>query len=163
MRRRAELGDFTAGWRLLPMSAAAMAIGVLAAFVALALLRLIGFFTNLFFFQRLDFALVSPVGHHLGILVVVVPVLGALVIGLMARYGSERIAYRMAETGMTRLPVVERTAPRRLVGIIGLTDLLQARVRNLEAERRRERVLPLRLVLPWTRRGRRREVRAGSG
>jgi H+/Cl- antiporter ClcA len=85
------LGDFTATWRLLPMSAAAIGIGVLAAYVALALLRLIGLFTNLFFFQRWDFALVSPAGNQLGWLEVLVPVAGALVIGLMARYGSERI------------------------------------------------------------------------
>jgi chloride channel protein, CIC family len=89
--RRSEIGDFTATWRLVPISAIAMAIGVLGAVVALALLRLIGLVTNLCFFQRWDVALVSPAGNHLGTLVVVVPVLGGLVIGLMARYGSERI------------------------------------------------------------------------
>jgi len=66
-------------------------IGIIGAFVALILLRLIGLFTNLFFFQRWDTALVSPAGNHLGIFDVLVPVLGALVIGIMARYGSERI------------------------------------------------------------------------
>jgi CIC family chloride channel protein len=49
------------------------------------------------------------------------------------------VVYRMAETGLTRFPVVERDG--RLVGIIALTDLLKARALNLEAERRRERVL----------------------
>jgi CBS domain-containing protein len=68
------------------------------------------------------------------------------------------VAYRMAETGLTRFPVVERTDRRRLVGMVALTDLLEGRVRNLEAERRRERVLPLRLVLPWAPRGRRRKA-----
>ena len=53
-----DLGDFTANWRIIPMSVAAVAIGVLSAYVALALLRLIGLFTNLFFFQRWDTALV---------------------------------------------------------------------------------------------------------
>src|SRR5215831_2924863 len=43
------------------------------------------------------------------------------------------VVYRMAETGLTRFPVVERGNPRRLVGMIALTDLLEARVRNLEA------------------------------
>jgi H+/Cl- antiporter ClcA/predicted transcriptional regulator len=61
------------------------------AVVAFALLRLIGLCTNLFFFARWDTALVSPTLHHLGGFVVLVPVAGALVIGLMARYGSERI------------------------------------------------------------------------
>jgi H+/Cl- antiporter ClcA len=85
------LGDFTATWRLIPMSVIAVGIGVLGAYVALALLRLIGLFTNLFFYQRWDVALVSPAGNQLGLLVVFVPLVGALIIGFMARYGSERI------------------------------------------------------------------------
>jgi chloride channel protein, CIC family len=85
------LGDFTTTTRLLPISAAAIGIGVVAAFVALGLLRLIGLFTNLFYFGRWSTALVSPVGNQLGIFSVLVPIGGALVIGLMARYGSERI------------------------------------------------------------------------
>jgi H+/Cl- antiporter ClcA len=85
------LGDFTTTTRLLPISAMAIGIGVVAAFVALALLRLIGLFTNLFYFGRWSMALVSPAGNHLGIYSLLVPIGGALVIGLMARYGSERI------------------------------------------------------------------------
>ena len=64
------------------------------------------------------------------------------------------VAYRMAETGFTRFPVVERGEGRRLVGMVALRDLLEARVRNLEAERRRERVIPLRPVFPWSARRR---------
>jgi chloride channel protein, CIC family len=86
-----DLGDFTTTWRIIPLSLGAIAIGVLGAYVALGLLRLIGLFTNLFFFQRWDTALVSPAGNQLGLLELLVPVGGALVIGLMARYGSERI------------------------------------------------------------------------
>src|SRR5947199_10324131 len=89
--RLRDLGDFTTSRRVLPISALAIAIGIFAAYVAAALLKLIGLFTNLFFFQRVDTALVSPAGHHLGVFVVLVPVAGALVIGVMARYGSERI------------------------------------------------------------------------
>jgi chloride channel protein, CIC family len=85
------LGDFTTTTRLLPISGLALAIGVAAAFVALALLRLIGLFTNLFYFGRWSSVMVSPVGNHLGVFSVLVPVGGALIIGLMARYGSERI------------------------------------------------------------------------
>jgi CIC family chloride channel protein len=86
-----ELGDFTTTQRVLPLSAMAIVIGILNAFVALALLKLIGLFTNLFFFQRWDTALVSPAGNTLGLWEIGVPVVGALIIGLMARYGSERI------------------------------------------------------------------------
>jgi CBS domain-containing protein len=56
------------------------------------------------------------------------------------------IVYRMAETGLTRFPVVEREH-RRLVGMIALTDLLKARALNLDAEQRRERVLGAHIAL----------------
>jgi len=86
-----ELGDFTTSPRVLLISGIAILVGVLSAFVALALLRLIGLFTNLFFYQRWGTDLASPAGNQLGYLEIVVPVVGALAIGLMARYGSERI------------------------------------------------------------------------
>ncbi len=86
-----KLGDFTTTPRMIVISLLAIVIGFISAFVALILLRLIGFFTNLFFFQRWGTALVSPAGNHLGILEIFVPVIGALIIGLIARYGSERI------------------------------------------------------------------------
>ena len=89
--RNLELGDFTATWRLCPISLLAMIIGGVCAFVALALLRLIGLFTNLFYFGRWNASLVSPAGNHLGIYSVLVPIVGALIIGVMAKYGSERI------------------------------------------------------------------------
>src|SRR5579862_1673061 len=86
-----KLGDFTATLRLLPISALALAIGGLASVVALGLLRLIGLFTNLFYFGKWSTSLVSPSGNHLGYFSVLVPIGGALIIGFMARYGSERI------------------------------------------------------------------------
>src|SRR5215831_12343333 len=85
------LGDFTATPRLLTVSLLAIAVGALSAFVALALLKLIGLFTNIFFYQRLQANMVSPAAHHLGVFVIVVPIIGGLIIGFMARYGSERI------------------------------------------------------------------------
>jgi H+/Cl- antiporter ClcA len=92
--RGTRLATSRATARLFPISGLALAIGVVAAFVALALLRLIGLFTNLFYFGRRSTALISPSGNHLGIFAVLVPVGGALIIGLMARYGSERIGTR---------------------------------------------------------------------
>jgi len=64
---------------------------VIGAYVALGLLRLIGLFTNLFYYHRIGTAMVSPAGNHLGWWAVLVPVVGGIVIGFMARYGSERI------------------------------------------------------------------------
>ena len=89
--RNDELGDFTTSWRVVPISLLAAVIGLVCAFVALALLRLIGLFTNLFYFGRWNMTMVSPVGNHLGVYGVFVPIAGALIIGVMARYGSERI------------------------------------------------------------------------
>jgi CBS domain-containing protein len=57
------------------------------------------------------------------------------------------VVYRMAETGLTRFPVVDRGDGKKLLGIIGLRDLLSARTRNLAEERDRERVLRVRLPL----------------
>src|SRR4051794_35609399 len=86
-----ELGDFTTTPRLLTVSGLALIIGTFSAFVALGLLKLIGLFTNIFFYQRWNTVLASPTGHHLGIFVVLVPMIGGVIIGFMARYGSERI------------------------------------------------------------------------
>jgi chloride channel protein, CIC family len=85
------LGDFTATARIVPISLLAIGIGILSTFVAWALLRLIAFFTNLFYFGRVSTVLVSPAGNHLGWLSVFIPVGGGLIIGFMAYYGSERI------------------------------------------------------------------------
>ena len=86
-----ELGDFTTTARVIPISILAIAIGFIASGVAWLLLKLIGLFTNLFYFQRVDTAMTSPANAHLGWVAVLIPVLGSLVIGVMARYGSERI------------------------------------------------------------------------
>jgi CIC family chloride channel protein len=86
-----ELSDFTATHRMVFIAAIAIGLGIVATYVAFALLQLIALFTNLFYFQRLSFAAVSPADHDLGAAGVLVPVLGALIIGAMARYGSERI------------------------------------------------------------------------
>jgi H+/Cl- antiporter ClcA len=97
-------GDFTASVRLLWIAALAIVIGAICAFVALVLLWLIGLFTHLFYYpgdfitllfqhpgRLLVIGEVSPAESSLGWAVVFIPVLGGLIIGLMARYGSDRI------------------------------------------------------------------------
>ncbi|HVW10382.1 MAG TPA: chloride channel protein, partial [Bryobacteraceae bacterium] len=87
-----ELSDFTTTIRVIPIALTAIVIGFVTAYVAWALLRLIGFFTNLFYYGRTNStALISPAGNHLGWWAVLIPVAGGLVIGVMARYGSDRI------------------------------------------------------------------------
>jgi H+/Cl- antiporter ClcA len=69
----------------------AVVVGVMSAVVAKALVWLIAVFTNLTFYQRFSSDFISPTNHHLGPLVIFAPVAGGLIIGLMARYGSEKI------------------------------------------------------------------------
>ena len=59
------------------------------------------------------------------------------------------IVQRMADTGLTRFPVIDRGTSRRLVGMISLDDLLKARALNLEAERRRERTMRVQIAFPF--------------
>ena len=86
-----ELADFTTTIRVVPITALAALIGLSSTALAWLLMKLIGFCTNLFYYQRLDWNMVSPAGNHLGWLAVLVPVAGALLVGLMARYGSDKI------------------------------------------------------------------------
>ncbi|PFH11360.1 H+/Cl- antiporter ClcA [Collimonas sp. PA-H2] len=83
--------DFAADTRLLRISLIAVVIGGCGTLAAYALLNLIRLFTNLFFYQSLSFAARSPAGNHLGLWVILLPVLGGLIVGLIARFGSEKI------------------------------------------------------------------------
>ena len=85
------LGDFRTNRRMLLLIALALPIGALSAVVAKALLWLIAVITNFVFFQHYSPVLIPLGGHHLGAWVIAAPVVGALLIGLMARYGSEKI------------------------------------------------------------------------
>ena len=86
-----ELGDFTTTIRVVPIMLMAIVIGAIGAYVAWLLLKLIGLFTNIFYYHRLSTGFASPAGNHLGVYAIAVPVVGSLVVGLMARYGSEQI------------------------------------------------------------------------
>ncbi|WNG61537.1 chloride channel protein [Archangium gephyra] len=77
--------------RLVLISGLCILLAVAAGLVAQVLGRLIAFITNLAFFGRLSLQEVSPADNTLGPWVIVIPVLGALVVGVMARYGSKAI------------------------------------------------------------------------
>jgi H+/Cl- antiporter ClcA/CBS domain-containing protein len=83
--------DFSGDVRLLRIAALAAVIGALSTVAARVLLALIRFFTDLFFYGRFSFADLSPADNTLGPWVIAIPVLGGLVIGLIARYGTEAI------------------------------------------------------------------------
>jgi H+/Cl- antiporter ClcA/CBS domain-containing protein len=86
-----QRGDFSPNRRLLFLSGIAVVIGCLSAVVAKFLLMLISFFTNLFYYARVSTESVAPSMDHWGALFILVPVVGGLIIGLMARFGSEKI------------------------------------------------------------------------
>jgi H+/Cl- antiporter ClcA len=86
-----RLADFTRDRRILLLSVMALVIGALSAVIAKLLVLLIAIFTNITFYQRFSTDFISPTSNHLGALVIVAPVVGGLIIGFMARYGSEKI------------------------------------------------------------------------
>ncbi|HVH08934.1 MAG TPA: chloride channel protein [Gemmatimonadales bacterium] len=85
------LGDFTADARVLTLTALAALVGAASAVVAFLLLRLIGLFTHLAYEHTLGTSLASPAHYHPGLGAVLIPIVGGLVVGLMARYGSQAI------------------------------------------------------------------------
>jgi CIC family chloride channel protein len=101
--------------RLLRITAIAIGIGVLGGFVAEALLRLIALLTNLSFYQRLSLEPASPASADIGLWVLVVPVLGALVIGVMARFGTSAIRGHGIPEVMERVLYGESRIPFRML------------------------------------------------
>ena len=85
------LRDFTLDRRVWLLSSVALVIGAGAAGLAVLLLRCIALATNLFYYHRFSFVGVSPAGSTLGVWMPFVPVLGGLIVGVMARYGSDKI------------------------------------------------------------------------
>src|SRR5690349_17282702 len=85
------LGTSLVDGRVLQLCALAVALGVLAALVAQILMMLIALVTNVAFFGHFSIDPASPATNKLGLLVLVVPVIGGLIVGLMARYGSKAI------------------------------------------------------------------------
>ncbi len=77
--------------RIAAFTALGIVLGVIGAVVAFVLYRLILFFTNVAFFQKFSFNVVYPSDNHVGLWVIVIPAIGGLIVGLMARYGSDRI------------------------------------------------------------------------
>lgn len=91
-----------------------MVLGAVVAGVAAWLTALIGLVTNLAFHGRWDTSLASPAGHHLGAWVIVVPVLGGLIVGGMARWGSRAIRGHGIPEAMEQILVNESRIPPRM-------------------------------------------------
>ncbi|HET9697863.1 MAG TPA: chloride channel protein, partial [Terriglobales bacterium] len=78
-------------FRMLTVSLLSAVIGVAAGVIAYLLYNLIGLFTNIAFFHQATFVFRSPRTAHLGLWVIGIPVVGGLIVGLMAKYGSSKI------------------------------------------------------------------------
>jgi H+/Cl- antiporter ClcA len=93
----------------------ATALGCAAFGIAELLVRAIALVTNLAFYQRLSVQTVDPAGHTLGALVLVVPVAGALIVGLMARYGSRAIRGHGIPEAMEQILTNESRIPMKMM------------------------------------------------
>jgi len=114
MRSPDHLGDFTVSARTIPIVGLAVGIGVIGTFVAVALLDLIALITNLVFFQRVSLLAAAPgSAPHSPWLILLAPVAGGLVVGAMARFGSEAIrGHGMPEAIDTILRGGSKVRPR---------------------------------------------------
>jgi chloride channel protein, CIC family len=90
-----QVGDIRiaepAQFRMVLMSFLAAGIGLLAGLIAFVLYKLIGLFTNIFFYHRFVADFISARHNQLGLWVIPVPVIGGIIVGFMAKYGSSKI------------------------------------------------------------------------
>src|SRR5215469_14202640 len=85
------LAESAGGFRLGFISLLAALIGILAGLIAYLLYDLIGLFTNLSYYHEWSFHFRSPENTHLGPWIIVMPVIGGIIVGFMAKYGSKKI------------------------------------------------------------------------
>ncbi|MCE9548716.1 MAG: chloride channel protein [Planctomycetia bacterium] len=100
--------------RMLRLSAVAIVLGLCGAVASVVLIRLIALVTNLSFYQRFSLENVPPAGNHLGGWVVAVPVVGALIVGFMARYGSKAIRGHGIPEAMEQVLANQSRIPAKL-------------------------------------------------
>src|SRR5579863_1559441 len=99
--------------RILFLSGLAVGVAILAAIAARVLTSLIGLITNLAFYGTWSPAFSSPANNHLGALVILIPVVGGVIVGLMARYGSAAIRGHGIPEAMEQILLNQsRVAPR---------------------------------------------------
>ena len=102
------------GKRVVAIAGVACVLAAGAAVVAQLLTRAIGLVTNLAYYGRLSTSFVAPGDHHLGVFAVLVPVAGALVIGVMARYGSKAIRGHGIPEAMEQVLTNQSKIPPRI-------------------------------------------------
>ncbi|MDQ0008733.1 H+/Cl- antiporter ClcA [Luteibacter jiangsuensis] len=110
------------GTRVLHIGALAILLGLAVGVVAKLLTMLIGLITNLAFHQTWSTAFGRPAGHHLGAWVIVVPAVGGLVVGAMARWGSRAIRGHGIPEAMEQVLTNESRIPARMTWLKPLSS-----------------------------------------
>ncbi|HEX6807689.1 MAG TPA: chloride channel protein [Gemmatimonadaceae bacterium] len=100
--------------RIIFISGLAILVAFGAGFVAVILMRLIGLITNLSFYGRFSTAFSSPADNHLGLWVMLVPAVGGVIVGIMARYGSAAIRGHGIPEAMEQVLYNESRVPPRV-------------------------------------------------
>ncbi|HLK37197.1 MAG TPA: chloride channel protein [Polyangiaceae bacterium] len=100
--------------RVVAISGLAIGLGFVAGVIARVLTALIGLITNLAFYGRWSLSFVSPADSTRGWLVVLIPALGGLVVGVMARYGSAAIRGHGIPEAMEQVLFNESRIPARV-------------------------------------------------
>lgn len=113
-RAAAPMMTTALGARVVGIAAIACAIAVVAALVAQLLTRMIALVTAIAFYGRVSTTLEGPAGHTRGAWVIVVPVIGAIVVGFMARYGSKAIRGHGIPEAMEQVLLNESRIPARM-------------------------------------------------
>lgn len=110
--------------RVLWTSAWAVLVGIGAAIIAHFLAGLIGLVTNLAFYGRVSTAFVDPAGNHLGFWVIIVPPVGGLIVGIMARWGSTAIRGHGIPEAMEQVLRNESRIPPRITWLKPVSSAL---------------------------------------
>jgi H+/Cl- antiporter ClcA/predicted transcriptional regulator len=100
--------------RLIGICGLGLGLGLVAAFIARILTTLIGLITNIAFYGRWATTFATPADHHLGWAVIGVPVVGGVLVGLMARYGSKAIRGHGIPEAMEQVLMNESRIPARI-------------------------------------------------
>lgn len=109
---------------MLWVTAMSLLLGLAVGVVARMLTALIGFFTNLAFYGRLSFSFASPAGNHLGLWVILIPALGGIVVGAMARWGSRAIRGHGIPEAMEQVLVNESRIPPMITWLKPLSSAI---------------------------------------
>ena len=102
------------GFRMIYISVISIFLGIVAGFIARLLTGLIGIITNISFYGTFSTDFNSPANNNLGLFVILIPIIGATLVGLMARYGSTGIRGHGIPEAMEQVILNESKIPPRL-------------------------------------------------